>query len=97
MELLFRYDYLNLNSRNIRGGAGENFTLGLNYYINKSVKFEVNYQYTNNDRYANGKGKLFVGHDSTGAPTKDPAKVIEKGGKAGVDYSMLGFRMEIDF
>ena len=97
IELCFRYDYLNLNTQNIEGGSGESYTLGLNYYINNHVKIMLNYQYNNNDRYANGKGKLFVGHDASGAPTKDPHKVVEGKNKAGVDYSMLGLRFEINF
>lgn len=97
LELCFRYDYLTLNSRNIEGGSGEAYTVGLNYYINNHVKIMVNYQYNNNDRYANGKGKLFVGHDENGAPTKDPHKVVEPNRKAGVDYHMLAMRFEINF
>ncbi len=99
IELLARYDYLNLNdkSANIYGGAGENYTLGLTYYINNNVKFMLNGMYTNNDRYANGKGKLYVGHDSAGKPTANPALVTEKKGKAGVDYYTVGVRFEIDF
>ena len=65
--------------------------------MNNNVKIQLNYQYNNNDRYANGKGKLFVGHDATGAPTKDYTKVVEEAGKGGVDYSMLAIRFEIDF
>lgn len=97
LELCFRYDYLTLNSKNIEGGSGEAFTVGLNYYINNHVKVMLNYQYNNNDRYANGKGKLFVGHDETGAPTKDPMKVVEGKNRAGVDYHMLAARIEINF
>ena len=72
--------------------------MGLNFYVNNHVKFVVNYQYNNNDRYANGKGnKFYVGYDANNNPTKDYTKVVAPDGKAGVDYSMLGVRMEIDF
>jgi phosphate-selective porin OprO/OprP len=97
VELLFRYDYLNLNSKNIYGGSGENYTLGLNYYINKSVKVALNYLYTKDDRYANGKGKLFVGRDAAGNPTSNFKEVVAAKGDAGIRYSMLGVRFEIDF
>lgn len=97
LELCFRYDYLNLNSKNIEGGSGESYALGLNYYINNHVKIMLDYQYNNNDRYANGKGKLIVGHDANGNPTKDPHKVVEGKHKGGVNYSMLALRAEIDF
>lgn len=97
VEVLARYDYLNLNSGDLFGGAGNNYTLGITYYVNNSVKFMVNYAYCDNDRYANGKNKLFVGHDADGNPTKDPGQVTEKAGKGGVNYNMLTFRVEIDF
>lgn len=97
IELLARYDYIDLNSKNIYGGSGENYTLGVNYFVNNSVKFVVNYQYSKNDRYANGKGKLFIGHDADGKPTKDYTKVVDAKGKAGVRYNMLALRMEVDF
>lgn len=97
IELMLRYDYLNLNSNTVKGGAGENYTFGINYYINQSVKFVLNYQYTNNDRYANGNGKYFIGHTAAGVPTKNPALAVEGKHRAGVDYSMIGMRMEVDF
>lgn len=99
VELAFRYDYLSLNSEkgDIMGGAGEGYTFGINYHVNNNVKIMLNYAYLNHDRYANGKGKLFVGHDETGALTKDPEKVVESDGKAGEDYSMISIRFEVDF
>lgn len=97
VELLFRYDFLDLNSKNIRGGAGQNYTVGVNYYINNNVKFVVNYQYSDNDRYANGKGKNYIGRDVEGKPTANYANVVAAKGKGGVSYHMLGMRMEIDF
>ena len=97
IELAVRYDYLNLNNKDVYGGAGENFTIGLNYWVNNSVKIVLNYQYSNNDRYANGKGKLFTGHDADGKPTADYTKIVEGKGKGGVNYSMLGLRLEVNF
>ena len=49
LEILARYDYINLNHRDVKGGSCNAFTLGLNYYINKSVRFMLNYQYNNHD------------------------------------------------
>lgn len=97
IELALRYDYLDLNDGTIYGGSGQNFTAGLNFYIDKNFKFVINYQYSKNDRYANGKGKLFTGHDATGAPTADYTKAVEPKGKGGVSYHMLGARFEINF
>ncbi len=97
VELAFRYDYLNLNNKDVYGGSAEGYTLGLNFYAAKNFKFQINYNYLNHDRYANGKGKLYVGYDIEGNLTKDPTKVADAAGKAGNDYSMLGVRFEIDF
>lgn len=99
VELALRYDYLNLNSGfdKIMGGAGEGITLGLNFYANNNVKFMINYAYLNHDRYASGKGKLYVGHDANGDLTRNPASVVEAKGKAGENYSMISVRFEVAF
>ena len=97
IELCARYEYCNLNSGTVYGGSAEAYTVGLNFWVNENVKMQLNYQYNNNDRYANGKGKLNVGLDSEGKPTKDYTKVANPTGKGGVDYHMLAVRFEIDF
>lgn len=97
LELSFRYDYLDLNDNGVFGGAGENYTAGLTLYLGKSVKMALNYMHTNNDRYANGKGKLITGYDATGKPTADFTKQVEKKGSGGVKYNSLTVRFEIDF
>ena len=99
LELCFRYEFVDLNApaRNVFGGSAEAYTVGLNWWVNNNVKVQLNYQYNNNDRYANGKDKLYVGLDSAGKPTRDYTKVATESGKAGVDYSMLALRFEIDF
>ena len=74
IELAVRYDYVNLNDKDVFGGSAEGFTIGLNFYTTRNVKFQLNYSYLNHDRYANGKGKLFVGHDVEGNLTKIPTK-----------------------
>jgi phosphate-selective porin OprO and OprP len=97
IELALRYDYIDLNDKNIYGGSADGYTAGINFYTAKNVKFQLNYNLLNHDRYASGKKKLYVGHDLTGALTKDPTKVAEPDGKAGNDFSMIGLRCEIDF
>lgn len=97
IELCARYEYCNFNTANYYGGSAEAYTLGLNFYLSNNVKFVLNYQYNNNDRFANGKGKLFIGHDASGKPTKDYTKIVEAPGKGGVDYNMLAFRFEVAF
>lgn len=97
VELALRYDYINMNDKDIFGGSAEGYTAGLNFYASRNFKFQINYSYVNHDRYASGKGKLYVGHDVEGNLTKNPSKVVESDGKAGNDYGMLGVRCEIDF
>ncbi|MBQ4201876.1 MAG: hypothetical protein II648_06240, partial [Bacteroidales bacterium] len=87
----------NAPAQNVFGGSAEAYTVGLNWWVTNNVRMQLNYQYNNNDRYANGKNKLFVGLDDAGKPTKDYAKVVAPAGKAGVDYSMVSLRFEVDF
>lgn len=99
LELALRYDYIDLNDfdANIFGGAAEGYTVGLNYYVNPNIKFAANYTYHNHDRFANGKGNLFVGTDANGILTKDPTNVTESDGKAGDDYGQFSIRFEVNF
>jgi len=97
VELNFRYDYINMNDKDVTGGSAEGYTGGVNIYMTRNIKFQINYTYVNHDRFANGKGKLNVGHDADGNLTRNPANVVEAKGKAGHDYSFLGLRFEVDF
>ncbi len=99
VELAFRYDYMNLNDFNakIYGGGANAYTFGINYYANSNVKFMLNYSYAEHDRYANGKGKLYIGYDSNHKLTKDWSKVDESFGTPGEHFGFLQLRVEIDF
>ena len=99
VELCFRYEFVDLNypQADVYGGSAEAYAVGLNWWVNNNVKMQLNWQFNNNDRYANGKDKLYVGLDSAGKPTRDYTKVAAADGKAGVDYHMLAIRFEIDF
>ncbi len=97
VEFVVRYDYVNLNDKDVNGGAAEGITAGFNIYAGNNFKFQINYSYINHDRYASGKNKLFVGKDVEGNLTKDPTKVATSAGNAGDDYGMLGVRFQIAF
>ena len=107
LELALRFQTMDLNDgvigddgklvSGLMGGKANMYELGLNYYPTKNVKIVLNWQYNNNDRYANAKGKSYVGYDLNGAPTKDPNKVVAPNGKAGVDYQMLALRFQVAF
>ncbi len=103
IELCARVEYIDLNAdrampakdQKIMGGSCMAYAAGINYYINDHVKVQINYQYNDNDRFSSGKGnKFFVGLDDAGKGTKNPYYTK---GKAGVDYSMVAVRFEIDF
>ena len=103
IELALKYEYIDMNdyegraAQAIYGGSAELYGAALNFYFSKNVKFALNYQYVNNDRYANGKGKLYVGLDADGNPTKDFTKVVAADGLAGVNYHMLLARFQVAF
>ncbi len=104
VELALRYEYVDMNdyegranAEAIYGGSAELYGAGLNFYFGKNVKVALNYQYVNNDRYANGKGKLYCGLDAAGNPTKDFTQVDLAQGEGGVNYHMLLARFQIAF
>ena len=99
LEVAARYEYINLTDLGafVQGGGSEAWTLGMNFYPNNNVKFMVNYSLVNNDRYANGRGRLNVGTTATGAKTPNPQLIVEKDGKAGEDYRVLAFRVQVSF
>ena len=104
IELALKYEFLDMNDykgrladQAIYGGSADLFGAALNFYFGKNIKMALNYQYVNNDRYANGKGKLYVGLDAEGNPTKDFTKVVNEAGKAGVNYHMLLARFQVAF
>ena len=103
VELVAKYEFLDMNDYEGRGenaifgGSAELYGAGLNFYFSKNVKIALNYQYVNNDRYANGKGKLYCGLDADGNATKDFTKVASPDGEAGVNYHMLLARFQVAF
>ena len=103
VELALKYEFLDMNDYEgrgnlaIYGGSAELYGVALNFYLGKNTKIALNYQYVNNDRYANGKGKLNVGLDAEGKATKDFTKVVAPDGQAGVNYNMLLARFQVAF
>ncbi|MCF8367384.1 MAG: OprO/OprP family phosphate-selective porin [Bacteroidales bacterium] len=92
-EVALRYSYMNANTFKdgedipfIPGGAGETYTIGINYHVNYNVKFMLNYAYLNHDRWADGKGSYIT----------DEADPLPSG-EAGIDFSTIQARVLIAF
>ena len=83
-EVAARYSYINLNDfdSGIRGGQKGQYTVGINYYASRNVKFMLNYSYVDHDQYSNGDGNY-------------TDYVLETA--SGFDYGFLAWRCEIDF
>lgn len=99
IEIAFRYSYVNANDKEagVFGGSGESYTLGITYHANSNVKLMLNYNYLNHDRYADGKGKLFIYKDEAGNLYKDVTDLNVPDGEAGDDFGFISARIEIDF
>jgi len=99
LELAFRYDFMSLNDfdAKIYGGGANGYTVGLHYFANHNVSFKLDYSYLDFDRYANYKGKLYIGKDATGDLTKNPFAVDDTQATPGEKFGMIQLRCEIDF
>lgn len=96
VEVAARFDRLDMNGTNFNGGQSNAYTLGVNYYASKYLKFQLNYSYVNHDKYANGAGSYGVGYTSAGVVTKDPA-LVDGSRKVGNDYSIVTLRAQLNF
>lgn len=106
LELAVRVDQINLNlNKYYMGGSAMQYALGLNYYPTENVKFMLNYQFADNDQYANGKGDqngidttakkpYMTGYDKDNKPTMEPTEVV---GKKGIDFHMISCRFQVAF
>ena len=97
IELMFRYDFLTLNSQDLYGGSGENFALGVVYHINNNLKMSLNWQYSRNDKYAGNKGKAMIGKDSDGNYTSYTTGPNAAVSDFGVKFHAFQTRLEIAF
>ena len=86
------------------GGSAYAYALGLNFHVTRNVKFVVNYQYNDNDVFANGKGKqdgtdkgkFYTGYGSDGKKTVYPGDMDMSNSK-GIDYHMIACRFQVAF
>jgi len=94
IEVMARFDYLHLNSKDLYGGSGQNIILGTVFHVNNNVKMMLNYQISKNDKYANNKNRAIVGKDINGNYTSTPRLVASD---FGVRFNTIQARIEIDF
>lgn len=106
IELCARIEYCDFNmSKYYMGGSAYAYSLGLNFHVTQNVKFVINYQYNDNDIFANGKGAqdgtdkaakgpYRTGYDASGNVTYYPGDIV-KG--SGIDYHMIACRFQVAF
>ncbi len=111
LELALRVDQIDLNlskyneKKYYMGGSAMQYAIGLNYYPIENVKFMINYQFADNDIFANGKGtqdgkdkatksQFNPGYDKDNKPTRFPGDVV-KG--SGIDFHMISCRFQVAF
>ena len=109
IELCARVEYLDLNmSKYVMGGSAYAYSLGLNFHVTRNVKFVINYQYNDQDIFANGKGEqdgtdktakgpYCTGYDAAGNVTKYPGDIAADSKSKGIDYHMLACRFQVAF
>ena len=109
LEIAARVDQINLNlNKYYMGGSAMQYALGLNYYPTENVKFMINYQFNDNDVFANGKGEqdgtdktakgpYSTGYNADGEVTPFPANVDKSKGANGVDFHMISCRFQVAF
>ena len=109
IELCARVEYCNLNiSKFCMGGSAYAYSLGLNFHVTRNVKFVINYQYNDNDIFANGKGEqdgtdktakgpYRTGYDANGEVTYYPGDIVKGSRSKGIDYHMLACRFQVAF
>lgn len=94
IELAARFDHLDLNGKGIKGGEADNYTVGVNYYLNSNFKIQLNYSYMMHDKHANANGSAAVGKDRDGTLSNNPDEIVGDGGN---DFSSWSVRFQLKF
>ena len=59
LELAFRASHTDFNVKDLNGGIMDNYTFGLNWYLNPAVKIAANYIHTNSFSFYHGSSDIF--------------------------------------
>lgn len=97
VELAARFDRIDLNGSRIEGGSTNQYTIGVNYYMNRNLKIQLNYAYADHDRFANAGGNAAVGLGPGGEPVYQPGEIDPRFGSGGNDYHSVSLRVQFRF
>lgn len=97
IELAARFDRIDLNATDVKGGSANGWTFGVNYYATHHFKIQLNYSYVDHDKYANAFGSAAVGYNENGEIAYTASEVDESQGKGGNAYGILGVRLQLSF
>ena len=97
VELAARLDRINMNGHDIHGGSSNQYTLGVNYYVNENLKLQFNYSYITHDKFANANGTAFIGYDTNSKLVSSPDQVDIAKGKPQNNYNSFNFRVQLRF
>ena len=97
VELAVRFDRIDMNGTNVKGGSSNQYTLGVNYYLNENLKLQFNYSNITHDKYANANGSAAIGYDSAGELAYTLTDVDLSKGKPKNNYHGLNLRFQLRF
>lgn len=97
VELAIRFDRIDMNGQNVNGGSSNQYTLGINYYINENLKLQFNYSNITHDKFANANGTAFIGYNSEGNLVSSLAEVDPTKAKPQNNYNSFNFRVQLRF
>lgn len=97
IELALRFDRIDMNGHSIHGGASNQYTLGVNYYVNENLKLQFNYSNITHDKFADANGTAFIGYNADSKLVSSLDDVDLTKGKTHNNYNSFNFRVQLRF